>query len=322
MLSSFFQNLRRREILGMDVGSSGVKFVRLHRQGRGHPSSLTVSHWFYPGPVLEGGEETISGLRDFLRIHHLGGASVACNLEEASLRIRRVELPCMPEEDLKEAVRWQMRDVVEGPVSDHVVRYSLIEEMVGGDPKRLSLLAYAIRKESVRCLLNFLKKLGLRPILVEPTSVSLLAIFDRVREWKEGEFYGLLDLGESKSLFVILGNGRLYFSRPLVGISGKEFVTQTRGLKEEEALPLYFNQMAVEIQKSIDAFSLMFRKEGIRNLFLCGGGAGLPGLTNYLTKNLAIPTELLKPGHPFLIKEGSSHLYDVALGLAMYGFTN
>ena len=340
---------KRRGILGMDLGSSGVKFVRLRGKGE---AALAVSHWYYPGAVYEEGAAEISSLRSFLMKNELGGSPVACNIEENSLKIRRVELPKMPDADLKEAVRWQLRDVVEGPVSEYNVRYSLLEEVSTGETQRLSLIAYAIKKNEIFRLVDFLRQLSLSPVLIEPTSVSLLAAFDALIGWKKEEYYGVIDFGEKSTVFIALNDRKIFFSRPLPGVSGRDLqaafqkewnlspaeseemkryfmgkelsLPRLSPLLERAAVTLqaFYTKTAVEIQKSLDAFYLMFRKEKVHYLFLCGGGGSLRGLKDSLAKNLAIPTSLLDPTQKFKMEpalEMPAPVYDVALGLALYG---
>ncbi len=280
----------------MDLGSQGIRFVRMQKSQT--DGSCRIVHWSFSG------EMKVPVLRDFLKSNSLLGASVACNVDETSLKIRKVEVPRMPEADLKEAVRWLMRDACEGPVADHLIRHSVIEEL--GDSKKLSLLVYAIPKGVVKAQTDFLKSLSLNPVLVEPSAVSLVALFDRLKGWKPGEFYGLIDFNGTKAVFLVMSEGKLYFSRALPEISGKDS-------------PSFLTQFVVETQRSIDAFSVAFRKEGIGRLFLCGDDAGLTGLTDHLTKNLAVPTSILDPSEKFQMEAKPPHLYDIALGLALYG---
>ena len=343
----FLTRLRGQDVIGMDLGGSGIKLVRIHRQKDGKVESTTG--WCYPG-ALE--EVDVPAFREYLRTQKLAGSIVACNIEDSSLKIRRVELPKMPDFDLREAVRWQLRDVVDGPIADYIIRYSLIEEISVGETRKLSLLVYAIRKSKVQKVTDLLKRLTLKPVVVEPTSVSLLALFDHLKGWKTGETYGVIDLGETKSVFSAVSEGRLLFSRPLSGISGRQFremIEKELGLPTEDAeeikralmgqgfsegraaqlaaqwkekacalLPFLHTKIAIEVQKSVDAFTLMFRREKMDSLFLCGGGASLQGVDDYLTKNLAIPTSLLDPREKFDISGTSPCFYNAALGLALY----
>lgn len=338
----FLKRFGGQDVTGIDIGNYGIKMVRLGR--RAGIVDDTVSQWFYPGPLSE---NQVHSFREFLVERKLSGASVACNIEDDSMKIRRLDLPKMPEFDLKEAIRWQMRDVVEGPVDDYVVRHSTLEEFSRGETTRLSLVVYAIKKAAVYRMLRLLRQLSLRPVAIEPTVVSLLAAFDQLHGWRKEEFYGLVDLGYTKAHFIAIGGGKLYFSRPLTGVSGEAWkgalekelnlsprdsedlhryllrggLSETRFAeieKQAEALfPGIHTQVALEIQRSINAFSLMFHKDKIHRLFLCGGCSLLPGLKDSLSKTLAIPTQMLDPAAKFQMSSSDAHLYGVALGLAL-----
>lgn len=328
----------------MDLGVAGIKLLSF-RPEMGPARRLQC--WFYPGSLGEDKGEA-GAFRDFLVANGLGGARVVCNIEDSSLKIRRVDLPKMPDGDLREAIRWQLRDVLEGPATDYVLRYSVIEEYLSGETKKLALVAYAIKKEIIQERVQFLKGLSLIPEAIEPTSVSLIAAFHEIHGWKTGEFYGLIDLGESKSVFLAMGEGKLYFSRPLAGISGRDLqsvLAKEFGLSEDDAGRLkrhlfegsppagplsglkeraealtasFYTQICLETQRSLDAFFLMFRKEKIHHLFLCGGGATMPGLSAAMSRNLALETSVLDPRKKFGETAPLSHLFDAALGLALY----
>src|SRR5262245_7459067 len=113
--NDLMQRFRRRDLVGMDLGNASVKLLRLKRSKEGGVAS--VVHCDYPGLSLGADESKISSFQEFLRDHGFFGASVVCNINDASLKIRKVELPKMPDHDLQEAIRWQIRDALEGPAS-------------------------------------------------------------------------------------------------------------------------------------------------------------------------------------------------------------
>ena len=295
-----------KQILGIDIGVSGVKMARVHCT---HDSIDGARCWYYPGSLQHATPEVLASFRHFLTENHLAGMQAACSIEDPSLKIRRVELPKMPESDLKEALRWQLRNVVEGPVADYVVRYSHLGN--GGETKRCDLVAYAIRRQSVQNYIQLLKRVGLRPVVVEPASVSLLAIFEQIHGSEPGKFYGLVDFGANHTIFAVIGDGKLFYSRTLTGISTEHAAEPSEGND-------YQSRILLELQRSIDAFFLMFQTDKIEALFLCGGGACGPELLEFLPKNLGIATHLLDPTEKLQLNTQPAHLYDVALGLALY----
>ena len=62
-------------------------------------------------------------LKKFIGNSGMGSGSVRINIEDPSLKIRRIDLPDMKESETKEAVKWSMKDVVGGDVDDYLFRY-------------------------------------------------------------------------------------------------------------------------------------------------------------------------------------------------------
>ncbi|MDO8643532.1 MAG: pilus assembly protein PilM, partial [bacterium] len=310
------ESLQKRDLLGIDWGHCGAKLVRV--TGQNHQKK--VASWYYPEPLQEGDAASVMKFKRFLQAHQLTGLKTACNIEHGSLKIRRLDLPKMPEFDLGEAIQWQLRDVIEDPVQNYIVRHSLIEEYSLNEGVKQSLVVYAIHRAAVLEKAQFLKKLSLKPVSIEPNAVALLSALDHSQPWEKGVFCGVLDLGFEYSGFYVMKEGRLYFSRPMAEIHGKElrsFMTQELNLSDEDlsllekriwgqdalqendlekirtVYPRFFSKIAIEAQRSMDAFSLVFKGCRVDRLYLSGGGAAWPGLNENLTKNLGMPVAVV-----------------------------
>lgn len=311
-LMTWLDRFHKRDVIGMDLGKGSVKLVQLQR---GKDGTVFKQRYLYDHPTPS--EPTaVAALRAFLRKNHLLSLPVACNIEHESLKIHKVDLPWMDTSDLKEAVVWKMREVVEGPVEDYVIRPCLLEEYTVGEVKRLSLIAYAIKRQVVQERQELLRQLGLKPVLIEPTSVSLTAALEQLIAWPQGKpgsgkIYALLDMGKGHTTLMVMAAGKLLFSQPLPGFA--------IGDMEKNNASDFYTQMAVEIQRSLDAFSLLFGNQRIGTLWLCGGGAALPELSLHLATSLGITTEVIH--NPFLQWGGpreEGYLYVTATGLALY----
>lgn len=270
---------KKTPLLGVDLGHRSLKVVRLNRLASRESLDFCAS--------AEIGEETapFDSLRQFVHRHHLQGSQAAVCLDDPSLKIRRVELPKMPEADMKEAVRWKLRDVVEGSVEDYIVRYSMMNEIASPNEKKLIVIGYAVKKSAVDNILQDFSRAGLNALFMEPQAVSLASACHKVspspREWVGG-----IDFGATKTIMVILGDGRVAYSRPLPGID------LTLATSDPEA---FRKKGAAEIQNTIDSFIVMYRVDAVKKLFLTGGGCLVGGLTSYLGTNLGIATSLLQP---------------------------
>ena len=344
-LSRFLSRYAKPDFLTLYMDEIGIRLIRIHRD---QENISLVQYLSYPFPEEGMGDQEVPALQRFLQSHQFIGLPVATNIEDSSLRIRRVEVPKMPDEDLKEAVKWSMREFLDGPIEDYTIRFTPLEELVTSEAHRLGVVAYGIRTQAVEKRANFLKLLGLKPFLVEPNAVAILSAYDWGREWVPKEYHAVVDLGWQRSHFIVAREGKLYFSRPLEKISLKKFFHGLRdqfqlneevykkminlcnfdGGKVESLLPdqavfqtalaRFLQDASLEIQSSIDSFSVLFHVDKIDFISLCGGGTFLPQVEDRLGKNLGIPTRrwqlLSMRGGDF---QGLDSYYMAAFGLGI-----
>jgi type IV pilus assembly protein PilM len=166
-------------------------------------------------------------------------------------------------------------------------------------------------------------------------------------EEKDGEFVALLDVGGGVTNVHIVKDGVPYFTRDLpIGVVqfSEEFQKQL-GLTYESAQAVarghtedVDEQLVVDIVRSVGAEiyqglepSLSYLKtsgeaEGIDRIVLSGGGAHLPGLSNFLAESYGIPSDISDPlsvldYDPDLFADTNSEelspLLSVAVGLAL-----
>ncbi len=304
-------NFKKVEPLGIDIGSTSTKIVRLTRKNPG--TGLQAYSLEFAGQLMvkSSDPQFTAQLKDYLQKNKLSGLPAATCYDDSKLKVRKIEIAKMPEADLLEAIRWKMRDLVEGNIDDFIVRYSLLNETGPADAKRMVLVGFLAPRESVKAAADGLSKAGLAPMTVEPSAISLAACVDAVAP-TGGQWVGAIDLGATKSIMVIIGDGKFLFSRPLTGIA-------TPNLENMDST---FNQrLAAEIQHTLDNFSITFQVEKLNNLYLTGGGSQITGLAEYLTRNLLIESSLLNPfqGLDASSKQAPENpmLYSQAIALAM-----
>lgn len=295
----------KKTVVGVDLGSRLTKIVRLNfSQGRPQIDICEA----LPTGLLD--QDFDRQLREHLKRMRLTGAMVASSIDDPSMKIRKVEVPKMPDADLIEAVKWSLRDIVDDDVEKYFITHSLIREFEEGDARKLELVAYAVKKEAVVAYQGLLEKLGLSPVFIEPASVSLASTLERCLGTLD-EYSAGVNIGYHQSLFTIIGKGVFVFSRPLPGIH----------LQAHEAEPAsFFQKLALEIQRSLDTFRVNFKMEDVKSLRVSGGGALLEGLIDYLNTNLGLATQLLNPLEMFNAKPdidiSQGPLFAQAVGLA------
>lgn len=334
MIEVIQEFLKPKRVMGCDIGTTSFKFVALKRD----KELLSLEALgIIDADILGGNTAALQRVHAFLKEYNISGSSCGINIEDTTLRIRRMDLPEMPENDLRVAIKWNFREYVDGPIEKYSIAYSNFgSTKVASDKK--PILAYAVSNESVGKLVAMSKQIGLKASAIEPNASAMLAAFDKNIGFDSDKFYAMIDFGGHIANFIVVGNGVLLFSRPLPNAGTEELVkmvVREKSVTKEEAIKLvkegaadgesvstFLSQMVVEIQRSIDGFCLMFHVDRVESIYLSGGGSLIPGISDYLAKNLGIQTILF---NPFARIDTSTvkgeiknpGLYAVAVGLAL-----
>ncbi len=312
-----------RYSIGIDIGSVNVKVVQLSHGAGG----AQLEGW---GIIKHRGD--IEKIKAFIKGLKLKG-DIRVNFEDPALKIRRLDLPKMPPDELNEAVKWGIKDVIDGDVDDYIFRHSDIGSEVASDAGKVPLVVFAIPKKIIDERLVFLKQIGLSKVnVVEPDATALANAFNNSYPAPRGGFSVILDLGFKMSIFVVMGLNGIVFSRPITGYSagnlldlivrnlgcdrsfaGKIFETYFNigddGDKLKEALNMsetahgilkstiaqFFSAMALETQRSIDRFSVMNDRRKIERIYLAGGGTHFNGFASYLSETLGVEVVSFDP---------------------------
>lgn len=298
---------RRRSLAGIDIGSSGIKIVKLKK--RGVSSSLEeLGYVKLPSTgITEDGFRIRETLASLIDIRKMKIKKVASTIWVPSLTFKYLYLPRMPKGDLKEAVRWEMRKEVNFPPDELICDFVNIGEIKRGEETLYSIIAFGVRKGEVNQLIETLSYASLEPLAIDVTPMAMLSAFDYNNVWEDGINYAMIDMGATKTTLAIFKDRRLKFIRE-VAFGGRELdramaegLSKTAEEAEEDkimwgigdklkaVLSVHIERLALEIHRSFDYYQAQFREGGINKVFLCGGTAMLKGLDGLLSDLLGIP---------------------------------
>ena len=347
-----------RERLGVEIDGRSVRVVCLKRRGEG---MLLLEAYDELDVDLRHADS--KGRERFRTdVAQIGGGlvRVAVNIEHPTLRIRRMNFAKMPEQDLLEAIRWNFRDHVEVPIERYAVGYTPVEVEVQNN--RIGVMAYGVAEETIKEYVSLMESFGLKLVSLEPASTALLASFHANGILDDGRYHVCLAIGSEITYFIVMKDESVLFCRPLAGIGEEPLVRLlVRNLSVEEGdarqalatwmeeggaagmgdagaaqagdsrlgqvamtTKQFFSQMVIELQRSIDAFCIMYGVDRVDDIHVCGRGVFYPGLVSHLHTTLGVNTIVYNPFAKLL--ESGSHsegisrrapLFSVAVGLAI-----
>jgi type IV pilus assembly protein PilM len=353
------------ESFGLDISDSSLKVVKLKKKGKNAFSLASLSEEEFESGIIEDGvvkDEEI--LKDVIKkvISNAKGEkirteNVVCSLPEEKSFLEVIKMPKMKEEDLKNAVRYEAENYI--PMSvEEVYLDSQILRPAHGHLEYAEVLVVACPKEIVDPYISCLKKADLQPRVLEIESLAI------ARALIENEVVSqdvlLIDIGAHRTSFIIFSGYSLRFTSS-ISVSGQgltkviaeklstelekaEKIKIKYGLRGKtkkgteviEALSPSLQFLVDEISKYLNFYkthghgrkgTLPANKPGIEKIILCGGGANLIGLTDYLNDKLKIPVELgnpwvnifKKPKQKIPLVQERSIKYATAIGLALRG---
>lgn len=231
-------------MLGLDLGTKFIKVAEV--AARGNTLEL-LSAGIVPSPAnLFAGDvisdpelagATIRALLQQIGVHT--NKVVASVRGQTSLVVRIIEVPKMREEEVADAMRWEVeRHVPFAATGGVAMDYALLQpmEMVPDDGTAEVLLAVA-EESLVKTLVDVIESAGLEPVALDIEPLALGRCFVSKDPDLKEKTIAILQMGARTSELTIISEDNPHLTRNL-GIGGDNLtvaISNALGIREEEA---------------------------------------------------------------------------------------
>lgn len=290
---------------------------------------------------------------------------VAVSLPEEKAFLQVIQMPIMKEEELKKAVYFEAENYIPLSINEVYLDSQIIKSDYDNSD-HLDVLIIALPKKIIDSYLVSLKKAELVPLVfeIESQAIARALIKNRVSPFP----VLLIDLGAARTGFIVFSGYSVRFTSS-VPISSEGF-TKAIGKylnvnhDKAEELKIKYGVETYRVETNIDvearkifealipSLSVLTKEikkclsyyrthifdehfspgsEGVRKIYLCGGGTNLKGLVDFLSHELKMPVEkgnpwvnILKnsPKEVLGLSYEKSLAFTTALGLALRGIQN
>ncbi|MBI5731763.1 MAG: type IV pilus assembly protein PilM [Candidatus Magasanikbacteria bacterium] len=349
---------------GLDLGDRSVKIVQLRRKRKNWRSNgyiLThASHLELPEGLIDNGEiqkpeEVIQLLKKHLAKKECRAVAkipwAAVCLPETKTYIQLIKIAAENHKMLKEMVGEAAPSHIPFETKDVYFDFEEILEKNVQKGERAVLLAAAPKNivDSYTYLLNIA---GLVPLAFEVEATAIVrAVINRRKDLSK-EARGILDLGATRSSFIIFDQGVIQFSLslPISGIKITNKIQEALRLEYAEAEKLkkecglerdknggklrkvleeILEDLSQKLFRAIQFYKIHFPDHNpLTGIRLCGGGANLPALENFLSARLKLKIRKANPWVNLFSKNypplplDESLTYATAVGLALRALEN
>ena len=322
------------EFIGLDIGTSSVKVVRLQSDAKGF-SILDFDLREVPAKIQE--DKTLLGLKQIIQDIFKEASStnkkVNSLISGPGVITRRILIPPMPQEELLGAIKWAIKDQVPFDLDKSTIEFQVTGEITDADGiKKKEIVAVVVNEDILKKHISLIKDLGLEFQSISVLSFSLLNLVNIDERIKSNQITALIDIGADRTEIVLFKGKQLQFVRQITTAAGTitqaltgvivsfpekieldypeaEKIKRVYGIPAEDTniiidkkIPLskiavlmrpVLERLVNEIKRSLDYYRQEFKEEKVDRIILCGGGARLKRLDEFLAKGLDIKVEVI-----------------------------
>jgi MSHA biogenesis protein MshI len=252
-----------------------VELAQIVRDGAGRPRVR-----LYASVLVQGSE--LDAIQVLRRQQRLDQFRVTTVLEPGEYQLHVVEAPNVPEAELKTAVRWKVKDLLEYPADAATVDVLPVPADRGGRGR--NVFAVTARNDHIAWCMKLFEdaKVPLESIdIPELAQRNVAALYE-----EPGRGLALLTFGDTGAMLTITSGGELYVSRSF-DVSA-EHLEHAAG----EARTGLLERVVLELQRSLDHFDRQFGGVPVARL-LIAPFTGADGVRQFLADNLYVPVDIL-----------------------------
>ncbi len=319
MRFSFF---KKRDLIGLDIGSGAVKIVQVEKSRRGYTLVKAGMKEIDPEAIIDGrvldAGKVVEAVKSLLTEHGIQVKDVAISVSGHSVIIKRLTLPVMKLAEVgpflhMESERYIPFGIDAVNLDYHVLGTTRTPE--GGE--QMDVLLAAVKKDKLSEYVGVATEAGLNPVVVDVDAFAITNMVEAVYDNKPEEVVALINLGSSVMGINILRGKAFIFTRDIAIGSHRysEALQRTFGLSYEQAelakrmqavegidmgevmdiVNGLHQEISAEVLRSFEYFKATTESAAVHRVLLSGGGAKLSGLIAHLSEQIGTPVEAINP---------------------------
>ena len=307
------------DFFALDIGTNAVRVVQLSSSG---PDNYTLTHFGYaplddkltssssPEALRKLGEVIMTAVGQ----SGIKTKNVVIGLPSSKTFTTVIEVPVMPENELRNTIKYQVDQYIPMAVNEAKVDWALLGTSLH-DPKMQEVLIASTANAYAEERLEFIENLGLNVIAAEPDP---LAMIRSLLPSGVPDARLIINVGElSTDLAITFGDApRLVRTIPTGVRSLVKAAVQNLNVQEDQARQFILkfglapdrlegqvyraiegtlDSFAVELTKSIKFFQTRYPNTPVGGILLSGYGAVVPGFGEYVSAKTGVQSSIANP---------------------------
>ncbi len=315
---------KAKNVIGLDIGSSSVKLVQLKESKRGYQLLNFGTTQLPPEAIIDGAlmnsTVIVSTIRDLIQNQRIRSKEVGIAISGHSVIIKKITLPAMTEEELEESIQWEAEQYIPFDINDVNIDVQVLTPEPS-EQGQMDVLLVAAKKDMINDYLAVVQEAGLVPVVVDVAAFCAENAFEVNYDLPATDTIVLVNIGASVININVLADGVTAFTRD-ISMGGNQFTEEIQkqlnvSHDEAEALKLgggsssdadsvvpqeverviaaVSENLAGEIQRSLDFYAATAADSQISRIYLSGGTCKLPSLYKVVENKVGVPVEIMNP---------------------------
>jgi MSHA biogenesis protein MshI len=264
--------------LAISFQEDGICIAHVTRSPNAKPAVGLFA--FYPSEKVDA-----AVLAKLAKEHHAGSYHCTTLLALGDYQFLSVDAPNVPQEELKTAIRWRLKDMLDFHVDDATIDVLAVPASKGAAMRNPSMHVVAARNQVIQTRQNLFNDahVGLTVIdIPEMAQRNIAALLE-----PEGRGIAFVSFGTNGGLLTVTFAGDLYLARRI------DIALSQLQDSDPDALVACYDRITLELQRSLDHVDRQYHFIAVSKLVLGPLGEAAKGLQTHLAANLYIPVETL-----------------------------
>lgn len=309
---------KKKEVIGIDIGSSSVKLVQL-KDLKGSFQLLNVG--IVPLPpeaivdnTLMDSASIVNAVKSLVTSLGVKVKDAACSISGNSVIIRKITLPVMPAEELEDQITWEAEQYIPFDINDVNMDFQILSPD-SVDSSKMVVLLVASKRDIINDYVAVFNEAGMALSVIDVDSFAVQNAFEINHDAGAEDIIALINIGASVMNINIIKGGISLFTRDVqmggnlyteeiqkqLGVSGIEaesmkiLATEANNKELLEVLTKVNETITQEIRRSLDFYNSTASDDRITKVFVSGGSSKGYKFIDSVSEKIGLPVEIINP---------------------------
>ena len=272
------KQLHHKKQVGLQFTNDGIAVAEVVLSGDAQPALKSCEFI-----ASTDKSEQLKQLSRYIKENHLKKHSCVAVLEDTQYKLFHLPLPNVDEAELKSALRWSIKDLVDFPVEDAVIDVFRVPVKENREEK---VYVAVTPRVVVQKTINFIRKTGLTLSAIDIEALSLGNVIEQVEGQERG--IAVLHFGHESGSANLYSNSTLYISRKIdTGLQRMQEIQTQDGAEQ------VYESIILELQRSLDFYESEHSRPSISKILVAPRHPALQEFCDYVSNNSGMKIELV-----------------------------